>query len=121
MQVPIALSLVDDPSQYLGHNVDYLLNTLVTIAMTGDRSKLAHAQKLMHSWLKLGAQVQAVVREYGARAPPQGNVLVHQDIGCTLRGELSGNKEEHVRSTTEAIGEQQDFSFVSWYDGKGPK
>ena len=31
--------------------------------------------------------------------------MVHQDIGCTLRGELSGSDGEHVGPTTEAIGE----------------
>ena len=56
--------------------------------------------------------MQSVVREYGARAPPQGDVLVHQDIGCTLRGELSGSDGEHAGPTTEAIGEQQDVGCL---------
>ena len=69
--------------------------------------------------LKLGAELQSVVRGYGARAPRQGDVLVHQDIGCTLRGELSGSDEEHVGPTTEAIREQQDVGVASWCDRKG--
>ena len=51
------------------------------------------------------------------QAPPQGDVLVHQDIGCSLRGELSGSDGEHVGPTTEAIGQQQDV-FASWCDWK---
>ena len=46
------------------------------------------------------------------RAPPQEDVLVHQDIGCALRG-------EHVGPTTEAVGEQQDVGVTSWCDRKG--
>ena len=48
--------------------------------------------------------------------PPPGDVLVHRDIGGTLRGELSGTDGEHVRTTTEAIGEQQDVGVASWCD-----
>ena len=54
--------------------------------------------------VKLGADLQAVVREYDTRTLPQGNILVHQDIGCALRGELSNSDGEHVGPTTEAIG-----------------
>ena len=53
------------------------------------------------------------------RAPPQGDVLVHEDIGYTPRGERSGSEGEHVGPTTEAIGEQQDLGVASWCDRKG--
>ena len=96
MQVPIVLSLVDDHSQHLGHSVVYPLNAPVTVGMIGACRKLVHAQQLIHSLRNLGAELQSVVREYGARAPPQGDVLVHQDIGYTLRGELSGSDGERV-------------------------
>ena len=46
-------------------------------------------------------------------------MLVHQDIGCTLRGELCGSGGEHVGPTTEAIGEQQDVGVASWCDREG--
>ena len=91
----------------------------VTVGAIGARSKLAHAQQLICSLRKLGVELQAVVREYGARVPQQGNVLVHQDIRCTFRGELSGSDGEHVGSTTEAIGEQQNVGVASWRDRKG--
>ena len=57
--------------------------------------------------------------EYGARAPPQEDVLVHQDIGCTFRGELRGSDGEHLGPITEAIGEQQDVGVASWCDREG--
>ena len=121
MQVPIVLSLVDDHSQHLCHSVIYPLNAPVTVGMIGTCSKLVYTQQLIYSLWKLGAELQSVVREYGARAPPQGDVLVHQDIGCTLRGELSGSDGEHVGPTTEAIGEQQDVGVASWCDRKRPE
>ena len=49
----------------------------------------------------------------------QGDVLVHQDIGCALRGDLIGTDGEHVGPTTEAIGEQQDVGVASWCDREG--
>ena len=63
--------------------------------------------------------MQAVVREYGARAPPQEDVLVHHNIGCTLRGELSGSDGDYIGPTTEAIGEQQDVGASLWCDREG--
>ena len=42
--------------------------------------------------------------------------MVHQDIVCTLRGELSGSDGEHVGPTTEAICHQQDVVVASWCD-----
>ena len=119
MQVAVVLSLVDDHSQHLGHSVVCPLNVPVTVGMIGACSKLMHAQQPIRSLRKLGAELRSVVREYGARAPPQGDVLVHQDIGCTLRGELSGSDGEHVVPTIGAIGEQQDVGVASWCDWKG--
>ena len=104
MQVPIVLSLVDDHSQHLGHSVIYQLNAPVTVGMIEACSKLVHVQQLIYSLQKLGAELQSVVREYAARAPPQGDVLVHQDIVWTLRGELSGSDGEHVsRRLTRSV------------------
>ena len=48
MQVPIVLSLVDDHSQNLGHNVVYLLNAPVTVGMIGACRKLMHTQQLIN-------------------------------------------------------------------------
>ena len=69
----------------------------------------------------LGAELQAVIQDYGARERPKGDLLVHQDIGCTLRGERSGSDGEHVGPTTEAIGEQQYVGVASWCDQVGAK
>ena len=48
-QVPIALSLVDDHIQHLGHSVVYPINTPVTVGMIGACSKLVHTQRLIYS------------------------------------------------------------------------
>ena len=96
MLVPIVLSLVDDHSQHLGHGLVHQLNAPVTVGMLGACSKLAHVQQLIYSLWKHGAELEAIVREYGARAPLQGNALVHQDIGCTLRRGLSSSDWKNV-------------------------
>ena len=74
MQVPIVLSLVDDHSQHLGHSVVHPLNAPVTVGIIGACSKLVHTQQLIYGMGKLGAELQSVVRAYGARALPQGDV-----------------------------------------------
>ena len=70
LQIPVVLSLVDDHSQHFGHSVVHPLNAPVAVRMIGACGKLAHSQKLVYSSRKLGAELQAVVREYGARTPP---------------------------------------------------
>ena len=90
MQVPIVLLLVNGHSQHLCHSVIYPLNAPVTVGMIGACSKLVQAHQLIYSLRNLGAELQSVVREYGARVPPQGDVLVHHDICCALRAVNSG-------------------------------
>ena len=68
---------------------------------------------------KLGAELQAVVREYGARATPQRNLLVDEGIGRTLSGILSGSDGEHVGPTIETNGDQQALGVTSCRDRKG--
>ena len=63
-----------------------------------DESKMPLLKTHSHTSNRL-AMEPGTRDEYGAREPPQGDVLVHQDIGCTLRGELSGSDEEHVGPT----------------------
>ena len=92
-QVPIILSLADDHSQHLGHSAVYPLNAPVTVGVIGSCRKLVHAQQLLYSLQKLGVELQSVVPEYGVRAPPQGDVMVHQGIGCTLCLELGDSDE----------------------------
>ena len=48
VQVPVVLSLVDDRSQRLGHNVVYLLNYPVAVGMIGACRKLVHCQQLIY-------------------------------------------------------------------------
>ena len=83
-QIPVVLSFVDDHSQHLGHSVVHPFNASVAVRMIRACAKLAHPQLLVYSLRKLGAELQAVVREYGARTPPEGNVFADQNIGRTL-------------------------------------
>ena len=69
-KIPIVLSLADDHSQHLGHSVVRPLNASVAVGMVGACGKLAHSQQLVYSLSKLGADLQVVVRDNGARTPP---------------------------------------------------
>ena len=53
--------------------------------------------------MKPEAELEAVVLEYGARAPPWGKVFVDQNVGRTLSGELGGSDGEHIGPTTETV------------------
>ena len=83
--------------------------------MIGDCSKLAHAQTLIYSLSKLGAELQAVVQDLVRGHPPK-RMWWFTRILEYLRGELSGSNGEHVGPMTEAIGEQQDVRIASWCD-----
>ena len=111
-QIPVVLSFVDDHSQHLGHSVVHPLNAPVAVRTIGACGKLARSQELVYSLCKLGAELQAVIREYGARTPPSGNVFVDQNIGRTLIGKLSGSDGEHICPKTETIGDQQDVGVA---------
>ena len=121
MQVSIVLSLVDYHSQLLGNNVVYPLNAPVTGGMIGACSTFVHAQQLIYSLRKLGVELQPVVREYGARAPPQGDVLVQQGI-LDLPSTVNSAAVAGIMSARHlAIGEKQNVDVASWCDRKGAK
>ena len=69
LQIPVVSSFVDDHSQHLGDSVVHLLNASVVVRMLGACGKLAHSRQLVYSLRKLGAELEDVVREYGARTP----------------------------------------------------
>ena len=69
-QIPVVLSLVDDRSRHLGHCVVHPLNDPVAVRMIGACGRLVDSQQLVHSLCKLEAELQAFVREDGARTPP---------------------------------------------------
>ena len=48
-QIPVALLLIDDDSQHLGHSVVHPLNASVAVGMIGACGQLAHPQQLAHS------------------------------------------------------------------------
>ena len=119
MQVPIDLFLVDDNSQHLGHDMVHPLNAPVTVRMIVACSNVLHTQQPIYSLCKFGAELQSIVREYGARAPAQGVSLVHQDISCTLHGELSGSDGNMSARRLKRSVKQQDVGVASWCDRKG--
>ena len=58
------------------------------------------------------------MQEYGAWAPPERNVLVDQNVGGALSGELWGSDGEHIGPTTETVGDEQDAGVASRRDRK---
>ena len=118
--VPIVLSLVDDHSEHFDHSVVYPLNTPVTVGMIRACSKIVHTQQLKNTVCeRLERNCNPLSESMVRGRPRKWDVLVHQDIGCTLHGELTGSDGKHVDPTTEAIGEEQDVGVASWCDRKG--
>ena len=118
MQIPIVLSIVDDHNQYFRPQCG---SPAQRLHCRGDDRSLWQACALptASSLRKLGAELQAVVREYGARATPQRNLLVDEKIGRTLSGIFSGSDGEHVGPTIETNGDQQALGVTSRRDRKG--
>ena len=121
MQVPIILSLVGDHSLHFWAIVCGLPAQCPRYSRD-DRSLWQACARpttdvqLVKAWSRTAGRCpRGIVRGH----PHKGDVLVHQDIGCTLRGELSGSDGEHIGPTTEAIGEQQDVGVAFWCDREG--
>ena len=62
--------------------------------------------------------MEAVVREYGARASPEGNIQIEENASRALNGELGCYDCEHARSAAETISEGQDVRVTSRRDSK---
>ena len=50
--------------------------------------------------------------------PPERNEAVYQNIGGSFRREFRGSDGEHVRSSAEAVREEEDISVSSCRDRK---
>ena len=62
---------------------------------------------------KLGAEFDAVVPKGAARAPPERNIPVDENVSRALSGELCRCKGVHVGSAAETIREKQDVGIPS--------
>ena len=68
---------------------------------------------------KLRAKLEAVVREYAARAPPEENVPLDENVSRALGCKFGGGDRVHVGSAAETISEERDVGFISRCDRKG--
>ena len=109
LRIPIVLVFVDDHNQHLGHRVVNALHTTVTAWMVGAGGDFSNTTKLIYDVGKLGAELEAVVREDATWTPPKGNVPVDKDVRRALSCKFSGGDGEHVRTTGKAVGEKKNI------------
>ena len=68
---------------------------------------------------KLGAQPETVVRGYAARASPEGNTPVDENVSHALSCKFGCSDCDHVGLTAETTIEEQDRLVTSKRDRKG--
>ena len=68
---------------------------------------------------KLRAKLEAVVREYAARAPPEENVPLDENVSRALGCKFGGGDRVHVGSAAKMIGEEQDIGVTLRRDWEG--
>ena len=83
----------------------------VAVWVVGAGRKFSNPEKLVNGVRELGAELEPVVRDDAARAPPDGHITIDEDIGRALGGELCGCDGIHVGSAAEAISEEQDVGI----------
>ena len=105
--ISIVLAFVDDHIQHLGHCVVDTLHTTVPARVVGTGGEFSNTKHLVDDVRKLGAELEAVVREDATRAPPKGNEGVDKNVGRALRCKFSGGDGEHVHTTAKTVGEKQ--------------
>ena len=114
LYLPVVLELVDDLRQHLGHCSIYTFYPDVAVRVVGaGGGNFPNSLKLVNGVRELGAELETVVREDAARASPEGNIRVDENVSRALSGEPSRCDSEHVGSATEAICEKQDIGTTS--------
>ena len=80
------------------------LYTTVSATMLGAGGDFLNAKKLIYDVGKLGAELEAVVRENDTWTTPKGNVPVDKDVGRAFSCTFSGGDGELVSTTAKAVG-----------------
>ena len=109
--IPVVLELVDDHCQHLCHRVIYTFHLTVAVWVVGAGGNLSNPEKLIYGVRKLGAELEAVIREDAARTTPEGNIPVDENVGRALIGERCRSNGVHVGSAAETISESQDVGI----------
>ena len=78
--------------------------------MVGAGGDLFNTKKLIYDVGKLGAELEAVVREGATWTPPKGNVPMDKDVGRAFSCK-----------TAKAVGEKQNIGGTPGRDRQWPK
>ena len=111
--IPVISEVVDDHCQHLGHRMVHTFHPTVAVWVVGAGGNFSNPEKLIYGVRKLGAELEAVVREDAARAPPERNIPVDENVSRALSGELCRSDGVHVGSAAETISEKQDVGISS--------
>ena len=69
--ISVGLELVDDHCQHLGHRLVDTFHPTVVVCVIGAGGIVLNPEKTIYFVQKLGAELEAVVREDAARVPPR--------------------------------------------------
>ena len=101
------------------HRVIHTLNSSIAIWVVGTGGNLPNPKEPVDRLRTLLASLEAVVREYAARASPEGNVPIDKNVSRALGCKFGGSDCVHVGSAAETILEEQDVGVTSRRDRQG--
>ena len=105
------LELVDDNCQHLRYRVAYTFHTTVTVMAVGAGGNLSNSETSVNGVRELVAELEAVVD--AARAPPEGNRPVDENLSRSHSGELYRCDGIDVCSVADTISDKQDVGVSS--------
>ena len=111
--ISIILKLVDHHCRHLGHRVVHTLHPTIVIRVVGAGGNFPNPKNRVDGMRKLRAKLEAVVREYVARASPEGNAPVDGNVRRALSCELGCNDCGRVGSAAETVSEEQYVGVTS--------
>ena len=91
----------------------YTFPPTVAVGVVGAGGNFSDLQNPIDGVRKLGAELEAVVREDAARVSPGTKLPVDGNVSGALSGKLSHCDCEHVISVAETISEKQDVGITS--------
>lgn len=97
----------------------YTFHPIVILQVAGAGGNFVDPEKLIDGVRELGASLEAVARQYAARASSERKIRADDNVSRALSGELGRCDCEHVGTATGAISEEQDVGVTSGRDLTG--
>lgn len=109
LQIPVALFLVANHCQHLGHVLVSAPDTTVVTGVEGAHGNVVYSLQGVHCLRQALHELATAIRKRRDMAASLRYVLVNKDIGRVLRGKFCGGDGiiRHVGAAVETVGEME--------------